>query len=106
MCSAWRNDFLSFLKEMGECPVGHSLDRINPDGDYAPKNCRWVPKGEQAKNRRVVVSYVLGNTKIYNFDLSKYGMNPNDFYVLRRYLGKEKAKELIVNKLKEKLNGL
>ncbi len=30
-----------------------TIDRINPDEDYAPNNCRWVTKAEQAKNRRI-----------------------------------------------------
>jgi hypothetical protein len=52
VCSEWRIDFVRFLTDMGPCPEGHSIERINNDGNYQPDNCRWIPKPDQGANRR------------------------------------------------------
>lgn len=52
MCDRWANDFATFLQDMGQRPEGRTLDRINPDGNYEPSNCRWATPKEQAANRR------------------------------------------------------
>lgn len=50
--SDWLNDYSKFLKDMGRCPDGMSLDRINNGRGYGPKNCRWATKFEQCNNMR------------------------------------------------------
>jgi len=51
VCDKWQNDFQAFLDDMGGCPKGHSIDRIDNDGDYTPDNCKWSTPKEQAQNR-------------------------------------------------------
>lgn len=51
ICKEW-DEFLIFLKDMGERPIGKTLDRVNNDGNYCKENCRWATPKEQASNRR------------------------------------------------------
>lgn len=49
----WQRDFYRFLQDVGPRPSkGHSLDRINNDGNYVPGNVRWATAIDQAINRR------------------------------------------------------
>ncbi len=52
MCQEWRKSFLSFYLDMGNCPPGLTLERINNDKGYEPGNCKWATMAEQNTNRR------------------------------------------------------
>lgn len=65
ICSEW-NDYRVFKDWAlrNGYQDGLTIDRINNDGDYEPRNCRWITLKLQSRNKRTtkVISY-KGETK-------------------------------------------
>jgi hypothetical protein len=68
VCDQW-DKFENFLKDMGERPPGTSLDRINVNGSYESKNCRWATIKEQAQNKRK--TRMVNRDSLMNFLLTQ-----------------------------------
>lgn len=47
-------DFKTFLADVGPKPgPGYSIDRIDPAGNYAPGNCRWLTIAENTRRAQL-----------------------------------------------------
>lgn len=57
VCDRWSTraggSFANFLEDMGPKPdwADGGIDRINPDGNYEPANCRWATMATQRQNQ-------------------------------------------------------
>lgn len=80
VCPEWDQSFEQFLRDMGERPAGLTIDRINPWGDYAPGNCRWVEHSKQASENKTTLKPLIVN-----------GMSFSSRSAACRYFGVSKA---------------
>jgi hypothetical protein len=70
ICERW-TDYENFLADMGEKPVGLSLDRVDVNGDYTPTNCRWATRKEQQRNQRVTRHVTIDGAVYVAADLAE-----------------------------------
>jgi len=61
----WSNSFDSFYADMGSKPDGYSIERIDNNGNYCKENCKWIPFGDQAKNKGLYKNNKLLVTGVY-----------------------------------------
>ena len=64
ICKRW-NDPSLFIADMGPRPTPkHTLDRINSDKNYVPRNCRWATRREQLQNKRNTVWVIFKDRRM------------------------------------------
>lgn len=77
VCERWLQ-YDNFLSDMGECPTGMMLDRVNVNGNYEPSNCRWVTSRESGANKRNNHHVVcFGSKVVVNEATRQLGMSRN-----------------------------
>lgn len=77
ICDRWES-FRAFAEDMGPRPEGHTMDRIDNDGDYTPENCRWASKRDQARNQRKTLFVEIDGERHCVQDLAdRYGVAPS-----------------------------
>jgi hypothetical protein len=61
VCDEWKDSFAIFYEHVIHLPdygkTGHTLDRINNDGPYAPGNVRWATPQRQNRNTRITLIF-------------------------------------------------
>jgi hypothetical protein len=99
VCARW-DEFPAFLADMGERPLGMTLDRVDVNQGYGPENCRWADAVTQANNKRSnrliewrgEVKTLLEWCRVLGMDQSKVGyrlrsagMTPDDAFADKDY---------------------
>lgn len=84
VCEQWRNSFLSFLADMGDCPDDMSIERIDVNGHYERGNCRWATKTEQGANKRNNVTFVVDTALTLSQAAEKAGVSYNAMRARRK----------------------
>jgi hypothetical protein len=94
VCKRWVDSFESFFEDMGKRPSdGHSIDRIDNDGNYEPGNCRWATFKEQCNNtsRNSLITF-NGTTRTISEWADHIGINYSTlFYRFKNGWSIEKA---------------
>jgi len=73
VCDRWLESFTNFISDMGVCPDGMQIDRIDNNGNYEPSNCRWISPKDNMENRSVSGKYIVyGNVFFSASDAAKY----------------------------------
>ena len=67
VCNEWKESFDNFCRDMGECPEGFELDRIDNEKGYSPENCRWVDRSTNQFNKRISSKNTTGVTGVSPF---------------------------------------
>ena len=97
VCKEW-DDFLVFLNDMGEPPLGMSIDRIDNDLGYSKENCRWATPAMQAGNqRRNIMVNLDGESMCFSHACKALGVTRNEARVLARKIGYQGAIDEIKN---------
>lgn len=97
VCKRWHN-YLNFLADMGERPVGKSLDRTNNDKGYNPKNCRWATRKEQQRNKRDTVRLIIEGKEYVAADLADIAGKKVDTIIKRARRGLPYKEVIAMNK--------
>lgn len=82
VCDRWKNSFVNFLEDMGKSYINNlTIDRIDNNGNYCKKNCRWATIKEQQRNKRTNYSVYYKGIRYCLSELSeKFGIKYECLY--------------------------
>lgn len=91
----WAASFEAFLRDMGECPPGLTLDRIDVNRGYDPGNCRWATGAEQARTRTDNVVFDYDGQRMVLKDIAAAtGVSYSTLHARIKYRGQTLAEAL------------
>lgn len=63
VCNEWREDIRSFFRDMGDCPEGFQIERIDNTKGYYKENCKWASRSENMRNRSVSRIWIVSGNE-------------------------------------------
>lgn len=101
VCEQWEASFESFLADMGERPgKEYSLDRIDPDKDYCPENCRWTITSVQSHNKVMDQVYEYNGKRLtlsqWIDEIKTNGKNISNGLVKFKKQNRRELKQLVI----------
>lgn len=94
------HDFNSFLRDMGICPDGFTIERKDNSAGYAAWNCVWASRRTQMNNtRRNKLITLDGDSISLTEALRRIGATPGAFYWRKEHdnLTYQQAFDLLVS---------
>jgi hypothetical protein len=92
VCDRWM-EFENFYEDMGDRPIGMTIERIDGTSGYEPGNCKWATAKQQANNTSQNHVIEFKGEKLTVSQLAdKFGIKQNSLlYRIRRGWSVEKA---------------
>lgn len=90
VCDNWRGHVAKFV----EWAIGAgyqddlTIERVDVNGNYCPDNCTWIPRGDQAKNRRMCITVEVDGKEMCLADAARH------FSLVSPLLAQERVREL------------
>lgn len=82
VCERWQTSFRDFMLDMGrKSDPKFTIERKDVNGNYEPKNCKWISRAEQGRNMRHSVFVTYKGRKMLLMDLTaELGLSRNIVY--------------------------
>lgn len=83
MSDSWYHSYEKFFSDIGKRPKGHSIERVDNNGDYSKENCKWIPFSDQGCNKRNTILVPIHGGKMVS--LRRYAeINKLNYLMLYR----------------------
>lgn len=80
--------FENFFSDLGKCPDGYEIDRIDNNKGYSKENCRWTTKKINSRNRRSSTKHKIDHQEFVQQELiEKIGWSKTQFRWFKKRYG-------------------
>lgn len=107
VCKRWMKSFQNFIDDMGVRPTTkHSIERLNNNKGYSPKNCKWVTRTVQNRNLRRNVYLDYNGERLVLSEWADRMKIPRDVLRTRFRWGKRTLEQIFTTPFKDYPNAV